>query len=192
MKRGKIIFKFSNRVLYSLITLGILIAVGVGVYAATYTATGAGHPYTEISTCGANQILRMNAAGTSWECVSMGYEIVYGEVVEKGTSIQAKVYCPAGKIVIGGGCEVHWNYPYPESMAKSVPFTNGTSSGWICNSNPVTRYGEYTEDKSIYPKIRAYAICINTQYPITVTIPGSDGITVSTYSSDGKHTTTVY
>jgi hypothetical protein len=70
-KRGKSIkinINLSNRWLYTLILIGILAAVGVGIYAATYSPSGAGHPYTEISTCGANQILKMNSAGNAWEC----------------------------------------------------------------------------------------------------------------------------
>jgi len=48
MKRGKDNFKFSNRVLYSSITLGILILLSVGVYA-VYPASGAGHNSNEIN-----------------------------------------------------------------------------------------------------------------------------------------------
>ena len=66
----------SNRLSYTLIVIGILITVGIGVYAATYTASGAGHPYTEISTCGANQILKMNAAGNAWSCADMPATVV--------------------------------------------------------------------------------------------------------------------
>ena len=68
MKRGKKRFVFSNRLLYTFIFLGILAIFAVGVYATTYTASGTGHPYTEISTCSANQILKMNSAGTTWAC----------------------------------------------------------------------------------------------------------------------------
>jgi hypothetical protein len=68
-KRGLTIkINLSNRWIYFLITLGILAIIGIGVYATTYTPSGAGHPYTEISTCGANQILKMNSAGDAWTC----------------------------------------------------------------------------------------------------------------------------
>ncbi len=67
-KRRGIKIYFTNRWLYTFIVIGILIAIGVGVYAATYTASGAGHPYTEISTCDANQILKMSSDGTAWAC----------------------------------------------------------------------------------------------------------------------------
>jgi hypothetical protein len=70
-KQINIKINLSNRWLYTLIVIGILIAGGVGVYSATYSSSGAGHPYTEISTCGANQILKMNAAGNAWTCVDM-------------------------------------------------------------------------------------------------------------------------
>ncbi|VVB84029.1 Uncharacterised protein [uncultured archaeon] len=63
-------FNLSNRWMYFLITLGILAITAVGVYAASYTASGAGHPYTEISTCGAGQILQMNTGGTAWTCAN--------------------------------------------------------------------------------------------------------------------------
>lgn len=69
-KRGlKIQIKFSNRLLYTLIALGIVLIIATGVYAATYTASGAGHPYTEISACGTDgQILKM--VGGVWACAA--------------------------------------------------------------------------------------------------------------------------
>jgi len=48
MKKGEKKFLLSNRWLYSFIILGILIIAGVGVYAATYPASGAGHNADEI------------------------------------------------------------------------------------------------------------------------------------------------
>src|SRR3989304_9406712 len=74
---------FSNRWLYTFIALGILAIVGVGVYAATYTASGAGHPYTEISTCAAGQILKMNSAGTGWECSNAGTSVAWSTITGK-------------------------------------------------------------------------------------------------------------
>jgi hypothetical protein len=67
-KRGLTIkINLSNRWLYFLITLGILMIVAVGVYAASYSSSGAGHPITEISTCPSNgQILKMS--GGVWTC----------------------------------------------------------------------------------------------------------------------------
>ncbi len=82
-KRGVNIY-FTNRWLYTFIVIGILIAIGVGVYAATYTASGAGHPYTEISTCGANEVLKMNSAGTAWTCASDTASTLKTMVIEIG------------------------------------------------------------------------------------------------------------
>jgi hypothetical protein len=66
-KRGKKInIKLSNRWLYTFIVLGILAIIGIGVYAATYSPSGAGHPYTEISTCSNGQILKV--VNGEWSC----------------------------------------------------------------------------------------------------------------------------
>jgi hypothetical protein len=66
-KRGQ--RKFNNRLLYTLITFGIMIAISVGIYAyGTSTPSVFGHSYSEIQACGANQVLRMNSAGTAWVC----------------------------------------------------------------------------------------------------------------------------
>lgn len=71
-KRGlEVHIHLTNRWLYTFIAIVILLAIGVGVYAVTYTASGAGHSYNEISTCGANQILQMNSAGTAWTCTNL-------------------------------------------------------------------------------------------------------------------------
>jgi hypothetical protein len=69
MKKGKQIdikLNLSNRGLYIFITLGILIVAGIGVYAASYTNSGAGHPYTEITTCAEGQFLKV--INGVWTC----------------------------------------------------------------------------------------------------------------------------
>jgi hypothetical protein len=72
MKKGAkktIQINISNRLLYTLIAVGIVLIVAGIVYAATYTASGGGHPYTEISTCPtAGQILKIS--GGAWTCAS--------------------------------------------------------------------------------------------------------------------------
>ena len=70
MKKKELVIKIDHRLLYTFIVLGILVIIGVGVYATSYSDSGAGHPYTEISTCGANQILKMNSGGNSWMCTT--------------------------------------------------------------------------------------------------------------------------
>jgi len=69
-KRGKrnIQINISNRVLYTLITLGIIAILGVGVYAyGTSVPATFGHSYNELQPCSGTQILKMNGAG-AWTC----------------------------------------------------------------------------------------------------------------------------
>jgi len=136
MKKGENNFKFSNRVLYSLITLGILIAVGVGVYAATYTASGAGHPYTEISTCAANQSLRMNAAGTAWECASSSETDIKFKSIEIGAWDMDKI----------DGKTVNHGLTASKIRSVSVIIVNDGGTRWI-NIN----YANYEESGDYLP-----------------------------------------
>lgn len=77
-KRGlNLTFKFSNRILYSLIAFFILAIIGVGVYAATSGATGikptpVGHLIEELEKCGNGEILQMAPDGTAWTCAAAG------------------------------------------------------------------------------------------------------------------------
>ncbi|MFA5071663.1 MAG: hypothetical protein WC511_04880 [Candidatus Pacearchaeota archaeon] len=71
MKKGKQIdvkLNLSVRTFYIFIALGILAIAGVGVYAASYSAAGAGHPYSEITTCGEGQFLEV--IGGVWTCAT--------------------------------------------------------------------------------------------------------------------------
>jgi len=96
-KRGrKIQINFTNRWLYTFIAIGILAAIGVGVYAATYSPSGAGHPYTEISTCSANQILKMNSAGNAWTC---------------NTDTRCDTSGTCSQVCIGTNCRTSWTAP---------------------------------------------------------------------------------
>ena len=72
-KRGKSIkinINLSNRWLYTLILIGILAIVAVGVYAATsFPASGAGHNLNELAQpCSNGQILKVS--GGVWACGS--------------------------------------------------------------------------------------------------------------------------
>jgi len=163
-KRGKSIkinINMSNRVLYTLIIIGILAIVGVSVYAATYTASGAGHPYTEISTCGANQVLKMNPAGTAWECgTALTQE--YGDANYKDppgqwtctirsasgaggnghSAVTISAACLGSEKVISGGCRANSNVNY---LTGSYPYSNG----WSC----------YCRDSNLCSTVYAYAYC---------------------------------
>ena len=66
MKKRKMQKQFSNRWLYTFIALGILLIIGVGVYA---DANGVGHDFSQLQTCSDSQILKMNGAG-AWACAN--------------------------------------------------------------------------------------------------------------------------
>jgi hypothetical protein len=74
MKKGvnkkKVKFNLSNRLLYTLITLGIIAIVTTGVYAYA-SSNGVGHSYTELQPCSSGQILKTNDAGTAWTCADI-------------------------------------------------------------------------------------------------------------------------
>lgn len=72
MKRGRIEIKFSNRLLYTLIALGIIVIITTGVYGAlSTTVPNPGHNVSELQKCTvAGEILKMNAGATAWECAA--------------------------------------------------------------------------------------------------------------------------
>lgn len=63
---------FSNRWLYTLITIGILMIISVGVYAWANPTTGVGHTHDEIEPCSEGQILQMSEG--AWSCVDISVE----------------------------------------------------------------------------------------------------------------------
>lgn len=74
-KRGiEIKIQLSNRWIYTLIVIGVLAIVGVGVYAFV-GPSGVGHELNEIKPCAEGEILQTNADETAWECVNMPNEI---------------------------------------------------------------------------------------------------------------------
>jgi len=64
----KVIINFSNRWLYTIIAIGILAIIGVGVYA--YVGpNGVGHDRVDIQPCSNGEILQ--TSGGAWSCVDM-------------------------------------------------------------------------------------------------------------------------
>lgn len=70
----QIIFNFSNRILYTFISIVILLIVGVGVYASTFaSSSGVGHDASEIEeadprlpSCSNGQVIKWGGSG--WAC----------------------------------------------------------------------------------------------------------------------------
>jgi hypothetical protein len=143
-KRGKSIkinINFSNRLLYTLILIGILIAIGVGVYAATsFPASGAGHNLNELAQpCDEGKILKV--VGGAWTCgddvgitqayADLNYKDPPGQwtcIARSGSgSSNANAYCVGLEKVITGGCR------YATCSGQCLtgwPITNG----WSCHS----------------------------------------------------------
>ena len=70
IKIGKVQINFSNKWFYTFIAIGILVIIGVGVYA-TVDKTKAWHSLDEIELpdCADGQVLQMS--GGSWGCVDL-------------------------------------------------------------------------------------------------------------------------
>jgi hypothetical protein len=128
-KRGKNNFHFSNRLSYTLIAIFLLAAIGVGVYAlAPGVIPNPGHSYAEISTCGPNQILKMNSAGTDWTCAGGGAG--GGTAIFKDSS---------GKLTTDGGYNCNPTNVYYDcsggctqsSLLASCPVTGATYQQYV-------------------------------------------------------------
>ena len=63
IKIGKIEVSFSDRWLYTFIVIGVIILLGIVVYA---VAPNPGHSYADIESCAEGQILK--TSGGSWSC----------------------------------------------------------------------------------------------------------------------------
>ena len=99
-KRGKgitIKINLTNRWLYTFILIGIIILLGIVVYAYTNPTTGVGHDYNEIQPCADGQVLGMVAG--IWTCVDMWNETADTRCDTSGTCSQ---------VCIGSDCQLSW------------------------------------------------------------------------------------
>jgi hypothetical protein len=139
-KRGRTInikINFSNRWLYFLITLGILAIVGVGVWAVSYSPSGAGHPYTEISTCAENQILKMNNG--EWTCDTDSTQMSCRVSSRSTSTVGNYAACASDEFLTGGGgrcANGYLLYSYPAYIGSTTPdqWIVGCNSGATQNS----------------------------------------------------------
>ncbi len=154
-KRGRnsgIHIHLTNRWLYTIIAIGILAAVGVGVYAATYSSSGAGHPYTEISTCPANQILKMNSAGNAWTCAGDSVSTCPANQILKmnaggtawtcGTDNSGTTYSILGCSSIVGASDSVINFPATSAALREFRVHgSGTATfSWEVKNDPNSDY----------------------------------------------------
>ena len=145
-KKGKgvaINIHLTNRWLYFLITLGILIVVSTGIYAAnliqTYNSNGnfnipnPGHSINDSAPpnpCPSNEYLQFNGTGNSqWNCASGGKMTLFPYTQSCTNTAACTVFCPTGQQVTGGGCNA--GTPLTESI-------NVGTSGWQCITSSST------------------------------------------------------
>jgi len=137
----------SNRLLYTLITIGILAIFGFGVYAVG-TTPNPGHAITDIQPCGDGEILKMN--GGSWSCgtdevgtspwLISGSDIYYnGGLVGIGTNT------PTSKLDVNGSANVSGNI----SMGGiKMWFQANGSRIQLCYNGPSCALRDNTCDKT--------------------------------------------
>lgn len=132
--KGGFTIHFTNRWLYTFIALGILAVIGVGVYAVTYTSSGAGHPYTELSTCAEGQILRV--VGGVWTCVDFTDAKAWAKTdnptipgnVTITEKLKAQTLKETGYVTQGGACSVSQE----GELALCYYSIAGNQYTWIC------------------------------------------------------------
>ena len=129
---------FTNKWLYSFIAVGVLILLGVGVYAFGGVQPNImGHSTNEIAPptgCGMGQVLTWG--GDSWDCVDMAsgdgsisdsFKIVYED---GGDSALCMAGCPASHPnVIAGGCQITSSNEKHLKISKP----NIDYNGWLCH-----------------------------------------------------------
>lgn len=126
-KKSKV---FNNRLLYTLISLGILILVAAGIYAAS-GATGSvpnpGHSVDQLQSCGTQgQVLQVGSDG-KWHCVDAGS--LGGSSSSAPTEIKITTSSHNGNF---GGTS--WGYPAMEAWIQ----TNGCSGYHVCTGSEIT------------------------------------------------------
>ena len=127
-------------VVYFFLIVGVLV-LSIGVYALSHPNLG--HPVSEIeapSGCSSGQILSWD--GSSWECIDSvvsgsgfsGLEYI-SDIETPGncpTDGAMNLFCPVGKVVIGGGCVVAVSSSLTQNFPHVVLFGEVYPRGWRC------------------------------------------------------------
>lgn len=89
---------------YFFILLGVLIIIAgiIGVYAVLGTTPNPGHAVTGLQTCSANEILKMNSAGTAWTCATLSTTPTGTITTDAATCYEAS----GGTCLVGGNPDI--------------------------------------------------------------------------------------
>ncbi len=128
--------EISNRLLYTLITIGILAILGVGVYAVAGSVPNPGHSLLQLQPCSDGETLKM--VGTSWTCAPAG-SAGGGNWTVSGSNI----YYNLGNVGIGTTNPIY-QLSVVENNAKTD--TTDRATLWQSSNEPAASYpfGMYT------------------------------------------------
>ena len=148
--------KLTNKWFYSFIVLISLILIGIGVYALNPGVIPTpGHNYTELATCKANEVLKMNSVGTAWECgvaltqeyADLNYKDPPGQwsctLRTSSGSGTSSASCVSPEKVITGGCRS------TSSSCDGYLYGYPKSDGWTC----------YCLSSSVCGTVSSFAYC---------------------------------
>ncbi len=138
VKRGKTVIQInlSNRLLYTIIAIGVLLIAGVGVYAWSDPTTGVGHSLDELEPCATEgDVLQINSAG-DWECAAASS----GSISTNPLYVEGAITAPEGTLRDDGG---GWVRTYGNTGWYSQTHAGGwymTDSTWIRSYNSKNVY----------------------------------------------------
>ncbi|MCW8966541.1 MAG: hypothetical protein OQK82_07640 [Candidatus Pacearchaeota archaeon] len=141
----------SNKIFYTIITIGILIFLGIGIYAynSGFSPSTMGHSLDEIgipTDCLANQTLKWD--GTKWNC---------------GVDDSSKTFCSEDQVLNGNGECV-------ENYAEDTQLTESQVDAYVANN------GYIKTDTNTYCTVSTYTsrTCVfycSTKYHLKITCP---------------------
>jgi hypothetical protein len=125
----------TNRWLYTFIFLGILLLIGVGVYASLGTTPNPGHPVSELQSCSDGEILQMVSG--AWACADVDLTGGISSCSLQTTSATASrvLNSASNEQEVIVGCPGY----YTLTACSGGVYSNGAGGGYI-NYNVVDLY----------------------------------------------------